>query len=169
MDTCLYETLLFPRAVRRCSSQNLYTENDIRLCLLFGANYKINIKKPLSDTLDTRDQPRSKCHCCKFQKKIFLLKHRCSLKGSQCAECWKNKERIHSQARVSYECAWLLGRVQLCDPMGSSPPGSSVHGDSPGKNTGEGSYLGSHPFSRGSSQPRNRKRVSCITGRFFIS
>ena len=24
----------------------------------------------------------------------------------------------------------------LCDPMDSSPPGSSVHGDSPGKNTG---------------------------------
>ena len=26
----------------------------------------------------------------------------------------------------------------LCDPMDSSPPGSSVHGDSPGKNTGVG-------------------------------
>ena len=27
----------------------------------------------------------------------------------------------------------------LCDPMNCSPPGSSVHGDSPGKNTGVGS------------------------------
>ena len=26
----------------------------------------------------------------------------------------------------------------LCDPMNLSPPGSSVHGDSPGKNTGVG-------------------------------
>ena len=26
----------------------------------------------------------------------------------------------------------------LCDPMDCSPPGSFVHGDSPGKNTGEG-------------------------------
>ena len=26
----------------------------------------------------------------------------------------------------------------LCDPMDCSPPGSSVHGDSPGKNTGTG-------------------------------
>ena len=26
----------------------------------------------------------------------------------------------------------------LCDPMDYSPPGSSVHGDSPGKNTGVG-------------------------------
>ena len=29
-----------------------------------------------------------------------------------------------------------LSRVRLCDPMDYSPPGSSVHGDSPGKNTG---------------------------------
>ena len=28
----------------------------------------------------------------------------------------------------------------LCDPMDSSPPGSSVHGDSPGKNTGVGCH-----------------------------
>ena len=26
--------------------------------------------------------------------------------------------------------------LTLCDPMDYSPPGSSVHGDSPGKNTG---------------------------------
>ena len=28
----------------------------------------------------------------------------------------------------------------LCDPMDGSPPGFSVHGDSPGKNTGEGCH-----------------------------
>ena len=38
----------------------------------------------------------------------------------------------------------------LCDPMGCGPPGSSVHGDSPGKNTD------AMPSSRGSSQPRDR-------------
>ena len=89
--------------------------------------------------------------------------------------------------------------------MDCSPPGSSVHGDSPGKNTGvdchvllqgifptQGSNPGllhcrqilyslSHqgspwilewvasPFSRGSSWPRNRTRVSCIAGGFFTS
>ena len=31
-------------------------------------------------------------------------------------------------------------RVQLCDPMDCSPPSSSVHGDSPGKNTRVGCY-----------------------------
>ena len=30
--------------------------------------------------------------------------------------------------------------VQLCDPMDCSPPGASVHGDSPGKNTGVGCH-----------------------------
>ena len=34
--------------------------------------------------------------------------------------------------------SWLLSHVRLCDPMDCSPPGSSVHGDSPGKNTGVG-------------------------------
>ena len=31
-----------------------------------------------------------------------------------------------------------LSRVQLCDPLDCSLPGSSVHGDSPGKNIGVG-------------------------------
>ena len=33
----------------------------------------------------------------------------------------------------------------LCDPMDHSPPGSSVHGDSPVKNTG----VGCHDFLKG--------------------
>ena len=99
--------------------------------------------------------------------------------------------------------------AQLCptlyELMDCRLPGSSVHGDSPGKNTGVGchtllqgtfptqgsnpglphcrqilyclSHQGSprilqwvaYPFSRGSSQPRNRTRVSCIAGGFFTS
>ena len=31
--------------------------------------------------------------------------------------------------------------VQLCDPVDYSPPGSSVHGDSPGQNAGGGCCL----------------------------
>ena len=30
--------------------------------------------------------------------------------------------------------------LTLCNPLGCSPPGSSVHGDSPGRNTGVGCY-----------------------------
>ena len=48
-------------------------------------------------------------------------------------------------------CAYLLSHfwfpwfLILCDPMNHSPPGSSVHGDSPGKNIG----LGSHSLLQG--------------------
>ena len=40
-----------------------------------------------------------------------------------------------------YACACLVAQscLTLCDHMDCSPPGFSVHGDSPGKNTGEGS------------------------------
>ena len=37
-------------------------------------------------------------------------------------------------------CAESFSFVQLCDPMDCSPSGSSVHGDSPGKNTGVGCH-----------------------------
>ena len=93
----------------------------------------------------------------------------------------------------------------LCDPMDCSPPGSSAHGASPGKNTGVGCHdclqgifptwstnpglthcrwildrlshqeslrileWAAYPFSRGSSQPRNQSRVSCISGEFSTS
>ena len=35
-----------------------------------------------------------------------------------------------------YLCLCVQSCPSLCDPMGHSPPGSSVHGGSPGKNTG---------------------------------
>ena len=44
--------------------------------------------------------------------------------------------------------------------MDFSLPGSSVHGDSPGKNTG---------VELPCSPPRDRTQVSCITGRFFTN
>ena len=37
-------------------------------------------------------------------------------------------------------CA-VLRHVQLCDHMDCSPPGSSVHGDSLGKNPGVASWM----------------------------
>ena len=104
-------------------------------------------------------------------------------------------------------CSCLVAQLcpTLCDPVDCSPPGSSIHGDSPGKNTGVGCHAllqgifptqrsnpgllhcrqilyhmnhqesprilewVAHPFSRGSSQSRNRSRVSHIAGGFFIS
>ena len=42
--------------------------------------------------------------------------------------------RIHVLCLVAQSC------LTLCDPMDCSPPGSSVHWDSPGKNTGVGCH-----------------------------
>ena len=51
----------------------------------------------------------------------------------------------------------------LCDPLDFSPPGSSVHGASPDKNSG----VVAMPSSSGSSQPRDHIGLSCVAGRFF--
>ena len=51
----------------------------------------------------------------------------------------------------------------LWDPMDCSLPGSSVHGDSPGKNIG----VGCHAFSRVSSRPRDWTQVPHTAGGFF--
>ena len=53
--------------------------------------------------------------------------------------------------------------LTLCDPMDWSPPGSSVHGDSPSKNTG----VGCHFLLQGIFPTRNWSQVSCIAGTFF--
>ena len=62
-------------------------------------------------------------------------------------------EKLHKQLNITFvehllpstrfymRCAWSLSRAQLCDPKDCSPPGSSVHGDSPGKNTGVGCHI----------------------------
>ena len=51
----------------------------------------------------------------------------------------------------------------LCNPMDCSLPGCSVHGDSPGKNTG----VGCHALLLEFSQPRAWTPVSRIASRFF--
>ena len=61
----------------------------------------------------------------------------------------------------------LLGCVVshsvVSDPMDCSPPSSSVHGDSPDKNTGVGSRAHLH----GISQCRDHILVSLTAGGFF--
>ena len=55
--------------------------------------------------------------------------------------------------------------LTLCDPTYCSPPGSSVCGT--GILQARILECVAIPFSRRSSQPRNRTQVSCIAGRFF--
>ena len=42
---------------------------------------------------------------------------------------------------LRYVCSDAQLYLTLCDPMDCSPPGSSVHGDSPGKNSGVGCHF----------------------------
>ena len=42
---------------------------------------------------------------------------------------------LESESEVAQSCP------TLCDPIDCSPPGSSVHGDSPDKNTGVGCHF----------------------------
>ena len=53
----------------------------------------------------------------------------------------------------------------LCGPVDCSPPGSSVHGISQARIL----EWAAIPFSRGSSQPRDRTWVSCTASGFFTS
>ena len=55
-------------------------------------------------------------------------------------------------AVLRFSCVWL------CHPMDDSPPGSSVHVDSPGRNTG----MGWHALLRESSQPGTRPRSPAL-------
>ena len=63
----------------------------------------------------------------------------------------------------------VLSRVWLCDPMGCSPPGSSVHGISQARIL----EWVAIPFSSGTSLPRGQTPVSCliscIAGEFFTT
>ena len=79
-------------------------------------------------------------------------------------------DSLPGEALYNLICAvWLVLNVQLrpalCNPTDCSPPGSTVHGDSPGKNTG----VGCHALLHGSSQPRDRALVSCMAGGFFTT
>ena len=75
--------------------------------------------------------------------------------------------KIHF-VRHSMPCYVLFLDTQscptVCDPMDCIFPGSSVHGISPGKNTG----VGCHSFLWGSSPPRDWTQVSRVASGFFI-
>ena len=55
--------------------------------------------------------------------------------------CQASKGDSCSLRKVSMLCLVGQSCLTLCDPMDGSPPGTSVHGDSPGKNTGVGCHF----------------------------
>ena len=62
---------------------------------------------------------------------------------SKTAEYLKNTNSKHNLVDDYRMCHAqpLQSCLTLCNAMESSPPGSSVHGDSPGKNTGVGCHV----------------------------
>ena len=111
----------------------------------------------------------SLCKTCKnlLRATRHLARHMCKSCGFTLNVSVKRKE---STWKIKYRklktCAVLCLVAHPCltlQPMDCSPPGSSVHGDSPCKNT----QVVAMPSSRGSPQPRARTQVSNITGRFF--
>ena len=62
-------------------------------------------------------------------------------------------------------CIVVQSCPTLCDPMGCNLSGSSVHGDSPGKNTG----VGCHALLQGIFPTRDWTQVSRIAGRYCLS
>ena len=78
-------------------------------------------------------------------------------------------DQAHTLPRVNIwslesESEFAQSCPTLCDPMDCSLPGSSVHGIFQARVL----EWADISFSRGSSQPRNRTRVSCVADRCFI-
>ena len=85
---------------------------------------------------------------------------KCDTKAWSGKCCWKNgTNRLisESESEVAQSC------LTLCDPMDCSLPGSSLHGILQARVL---EWI-AISFSRGSSQPRDRTRVSLIPGRRF--
>ena len=90
---------------------------------------------------------------CSFPISLFFI---CVyLRGS------RGKRRDHNWFIVGLEVDQLCST--LWDPMDCSLPGTSVHGIFQARIL----EWVAIPFSKGSSQPRDRTQVSCIAGRFF--
>ena len=64
-----------------------------------------------------------------LENSMFYIVHGVAKSQTQLSNFKKKKNYV----------LWLVTQscLTLCDPLDCSPPGSSVHGDSPGKNTGE--------------------------------
>ena len=75
----------------------------------------------------------------------------------------EDTEQPHPYAEYTHPVLCLSQSCPTLDPGDCSPPGTPVHGDSLGRNTG----VGCHPSARASSQPRGQTQVSHIAGRFF--
>ena len=117
---------------------------------------------------------------CVFIHIIYICAHRCSCVYVCVIVCSAKVKPyyIHFFGILLFSCTnccWeplkvsvkvkVISRVRLCYPMDCSLPGSSIHGIFQARVL----EWVAISFSRGSSPPRDGTRVSCITGRHFMS
>ena len=103
---------------------------------------------------------------------LSILKHFQLTTNAFCSNLFKpigNQDHVFSCSRVPCVCVLsCFSRVWLCNPIGCSPPGSSAHGILQARIL----EWVAMPSSRGSSRPRDRTWVSCIScvaSRFFTA
>ena len=77
----------------------------------------------------------------------------------------RGSSQMRDWSLISCISCTVLYLVTLCDPVDHRPLGFSVHGDSPGKNTG----VDCHDLHQGILESRDWTQVSGIVGRFFIT
>ena len=99
----------------------------------------------------------------KFFKKVWhLFEHLLDIWGPE----WWHRRCIYALVYLVYALVKVLvaqSCLTLCNFMDCSLPGSSVLGDSPGKNT----VVGSHSLLQGILPAHGSNQVSCTAGRFF--
>ena len=88
------------------------------------------------------------------------------LRGNQKMQVVSDKQELQklTASCPAYLHVWLCSvKSDSCDPTDCSPPGSSVHGDSPGKSTG----VGCHPLLQGIFLTQRSSTNSHVAVRFF--
>ena len=68
-------------------------------------------------------------------------------------------QKVGDKSKFGHHRVCMLSRVQLCDPIDCSPPGSSVHGIFQARILERVAIS----YSRKSFQPRDRTPISCIS------
>ena len=113
---------------------------------------KLNVKSKVTQLLSEN----WKKNCIYVARKLYLCMHLSEA-------CIYSQGDMYKKIDSNVACNRKSNESILCNPMDCSPPGSSLHGILQARIL----EWVAISFSRGSSQPRDRTWVSCITGRFF--
>ena len=135
-----------------------------------GRGSKVSVKWSVNIVFHNHFLTREQEHwACPLMRVVQYCEKR--IEGAGPLNCWAQVDKLVSERSVRNILysgkvkvkVLVTRRVRLCDPVGCSWPGPSVHGILQARIR----ELVAIPFSRGSSLPRDWTWVSCIAGRFF--